>query len=379
MPRSRILVLIDSAIDSGGAERFSVGLATHLPSERYQVWLCATRDLDPRVARTLEDAGVAHVHLGRRSRWDIHRFAKLAALLKHERIEILHAHMFGSNVWGTLLGRLCSVPVVLAHEHTWSYEGQLMRRLVDGYVIGRLARRFIAVSQLDASRMVSVERVPPEKVVVMPTAYIPRPPATGGDLRAELGIGDSTPLIGSVSVLRPQKALDVLVKAFAQVVEAVPDAHLAIVGLGPCLEPLRQLARELELEERVHFLGHRRDVDVILRSVDVAAMSSDFEGTPLVAFECFANRTVLVATAVGGLPDIISNGRTGVLVPPQQPGRLAAALVELLDDRQRAAEMTEAAAATLEQYLIGPVAQKFADLYELLLSEARAEAVSEHG
>jgi glycosyltransferase involved in cell wall biosynthesis len=82
---------------------------------------------------------------------------------------------------------------------------------------------------------------------------------------------------------------------------------------------------------------------------------------------------------VGGLPDIIASGRNGVLVPPQQPGRLATALVEVLHDRKHAAEMTEAASATLQEYMIAPVAQRFVDLYELLLAEARGEAVISRG
>ena len=332
--------------------------------------MCSTRRAEPAVRAMLEEADVKHTHLGRRSKCDVHRFAALVSLVRRERFDVLHAHMFGSNLWGTLIGRACRVPVVLAHEQTWSYEGEPLRRWIDGRVIGRLATRFVAVSSLDAERMVSVERVPPEKIVVIPNAYVPRPRSPDGDLRRELGIGSSTPLIAVVAVLRPQKALSVLLSAFALVVDTVPDAQLAIAGHGPCRSELEELARELGLEHRVRFLGRRNDVDAILRAADVAAMSSDYEGTPLVAFECIANRTPLVATAVGGLPDIVDDGRTGILVPPRNPTALADALISLLGDSARRERIASAAAERLEEFTIEAAASRFATLYETLADES---------
>jgi glycosyltransferase involved in cell wall biosynthesis len=282
--------------------------------------------------------------------------------------------MFGSNLWGTLAGRLCRVGVVIAHEQTWSYEGNLVRRWLDGFVIGRLATRFVAVSSADAARMVSVEHVPEKNIVVIPNAYIPRPVGKPVDLRAELGLPASTPLIGVAAVLRQQKALHVLIEAFARVLETVPHAHLAIAGHGPCEAELRQRVAELGVGRSVHFLGRRTDVDAILRSVDVASMSSDFEGTPLFAMECLANRTPLVATRVGGLPDIIEDGRTGLLVPPRDPEAQATALCRLLLDPSLRAEIAEAGAARVQDFTIERITRRFTDLYEQLVAQSQARA-----
>jgi glycosyltransferase involved in cell wall biosynthesis len=369
MQRIRVLFLIDELAITGGAEVFALGLATHLPADRFDRWLCSTRLADPGMRSTLLEAGVKHVHLDRRTKWDVHRFAPLPGLLRREKIEILHAHKFGSNVWGTLIGRAARVPIVLAHEQTWSYEGDPLRRMLDGQLISRLATRFIAVSSSDAERMSSVEGVPPEKIVMIPNAYVPRPETPDADLRAELGLESSTPLIGVVAILRPQKALDVLLKAHAQALDTVPDAHVVIAGDGPCRRELEQLCRELGTADRVHFLGLRHDIDPILRSIDVAVISSDYEGTPLVAFECMANRTPLVATAVGGLPDVIDDGETGVLVPPQDPEALANALAELLSDPERRQRLGEASAGRLGEFTIDAIAGRFAELYERLIEE----------
>lgn len=365
--RIKILVLIDSVHISGGAERLAVALATHLPQDRFEIWMCSSRRADPAAVALLDEAGVRHLHLGRRGRLDLRRFSALIALIRRERFDILHAHMFGSNLWGSLIGTFCRTPVTIAHEHTWSYEGQPVRRLLDGLVIGRLVTRFIAVSVLDAQRMVSIEHVPPEKVVMIPTAYIPRPPS-GTDVRAGIGVDTTTPVLAAVAVLRPQKALSVLLDALPRVLASAPDTHLIIAGDGPCRDELVEHAERLGLAERVHFLGHRTDVEEIIQAADVAVISSDYEGTPLVAFECFANGTPLVATAVGGLVDIIEDGVTGRLVPPRDPPALAQALVEILSDRELQASL---AAAARERSVIGidTIVQRVAELYELLASE----------
>jgi glycosyltransferase involved in cell wall biosynthesis len=370
--RLRLLFLIDRVKGpGGGAEVFLVGLATHLPRERFEVSVCSTRAVVPGpLVETLDAAGVPHVSLGRRSRWDVPRMRRLATLLRSDRVDIVHAHMFGSNVWGTVLGRAFGVPVVIAHEHTWSYEGQPIRKWIDGRVVGRLATRFIAVSDADAARMVVLEKVSPEKVVVMPTAYVPRPLSPDTDLRSELGLAPETPLVGTAVVLRPQKAVEVLLEAHARLLTSMPDAHLAIAGDGPSRVELERHAGELQLDEHVHFLGARDDVEAILRSLDVAVLSSDFEGKPLFVLECMANRTPLVATAVGGLPEMVRDGETGVLVPPRDPEALAGAVGRLLVDRERRASLTAAAADEMSGFTIEAVTRRFADLYETLAGEA---------
>jgi glycosyltransferase involved in cell wall biosynthesis len=274
--------------------------------------------------------------------------------------------MFGSNLWASVLGRACRVPVLIAHEHTWSYEGNRLRARLDGQLIGRLTTRFVAVSTADARRMVSIEGVPPEKVVIVPTAYVPSLAQSSGDVRRELGLDPATPLVGTATVMRPQKALDVLLAAHAEVLRAVPAAHLVLAGDGELRPALERQARSLGIEARTHFLGRRNDVDSIIRSVDVAAMSSDFEGTPLFAFECMAMNTPLVATDVGGLQDVVQDGRTGVLVAPRQPHELAQAIIALLSDPGRRSRMAAAAAERLGDYPIERAASRFAELYQSL-------------
>src|SRR5207253_10161989 len=141
--------------------RVAGGLATHLPPERYEVTVCATRRHTGSLVDELRAAGIRYESLDRRGRFDLAPFRHLVRLLRREGHDVLHSHGFGSNLWGSIFGRLARTPVVVAHEHSWSFEGQRVRRLLDRHVIGRLADVVVAVSTLDRERKTCVVGIPP--------------------------------------------------------------------------------------------------------------------------------------------------------------------------------------------------------------------------
>ena len=368
-PPTRILFLIDSATGAGGAERLAINLICRLPRDRFEPWLCATRRSDATATRLLAEAGVRHFTLGRRTKWDVYRLAPLVRRLRAEQFDILHAHMFGSNVWGALLGRACGVPVVLAQEHGSAYEGETIRCWIDRNVVGRLATRFVAVSQFDSANMVSRQGVPADKIVVIPNCYVPGPEPSDTRVRASLGLADDVPVVAIAAVLRPEKRIDLLLRAHAHVRSAVPTAQLLIAGDGPCRETLEEQARTLGLDGSVRFLGARRDVDSLLRAADVGALSSDREGSPLLMFECMANDVPLVATAVGGVPEVIEHDRTGLLVPRRDPEALGEAITRLLLDPGLRQTLTTAARDRLRHYTADVIVARYVELYDALRQE----------
>jgi glycosyltransferase involved in cell wall biosynthesis len=368
--RLRVLMMIDKMYMGGGAERTMVALAKHLPRDRYEVVVATTRPSGGPLLETMLANGTPHLGLDRHGRFDVAPFRRLAAFMRRQQIDIVHAHMFGSNLWGTVFGRLTRVPVVIAHEQTWSYEGERLRKWLDGHVIGRLADAFVAVSERDRDRMIELEGVPPEKIVLLPNPYVPRPDGTPVDLRRELDIPPDAPLVGTVSVLRPQKALHVLIEAFGILLRSMPDAHLILGGGGESRGELERRTRELGLADRVHFLGWCEDVGGVLKTIDVAAMSSDYEGSPLFALECMAHGTPLVSTDVGNVATLLEEGVS--IVPRRDPQALAGAIEGLLADPERRRAQAAAAAARLPRYHIDNVTREFCDLYERLIEEAAA-------
>jgi len=186
----------------------------------------------------------------RHSRFDIGPWRDLVGRARASGIDVVHTHKIGSNVWGALLTPLMGDPIFVAHEHTWSYEGQPQRVLLDRELIARRADAFVAVSREDQRRMVEIERVPAAKTRFIANGIPPFPPPTPGrDVRAELGLGADTPLVGVVATLRPQKALDVMIRAVPGLRERVPGATVLLIGgggepNGPEEQRLRAVAAE---------------------------------------------------------------------------------------------------------------------------------------
>ncbi len=342
--RLRVLTLIDNPDITGGGERMAVTIALRLDPERFERILCATREVAaPSFGAELEEAGVRVLSLKRRSKWALWAWSPLIALLHREQVDVLHAHKFGSNLWGTLIGRLARVPVVLAHEQSWASArftaaGPRFRSFVDRELIGRWSDLFFAVSRADRRRMVEVEGVDPQRICVMPNAVPARAP-TGHDVRAELGIQKTAPVAVTVCQLRPEKALDLLVEAAAKLRERIPEVRVLIAGDGAEEERLREQIAAEGLEGCVLLLGTRRDVPDLLAAADVAVCCSDFEGTPLSVMEYMAAGKPVIATRVGGLPEMIEHGVHGLLVEPRDASGLATALGDLLGDPARAREL----------------------------------------
>lgn len=349
-----------------------------LDPERFQRTLCVSRWSESSASKpsskaalqALREAGVGFLPLSRSSPRQLLAWGPLLAYLRRERVDVLHAHQFGSNAWAALLGPLAGTPVVIAHEHTWSFEGQPLRKLLDRHLIARRVDAFLTVSEEDRRRMIEIEKIDPAKLIMVPNG-IPAPPSPRRtDIRAELGIAEQAPVVGTVCTLRPQKALHVLIEAVAMLVRRFPDLRLVIAGTGAERQRLLGLVEALGLERTVMMLGYRPDVPDVLRAFDVAASSSDFEGTPLSMLEYMEAGLPIVATDVGGVPDVIEDGVHGTLVERRDPAALAAAIEALLADRSRAAEMgRRGQQRRREEFSIEATVRRVEALYERLVAD----------
>jgi glycosyltransferase involved in cell wall biosynthesis len=170
-----------------------------------------------------------------------------------------------------------------------------------------------------------------------------------GPLRRELGIPAAAPVVGTVGRLDEVKRQDLLLRAFASVRRGVPAAHLLLVGDGPQREPLRRLAAELGLSECVHFAGYQSRPERHLHLMSAFALTSRVEGMPLAILEAWAAGVPVVATRVGGVPQMIADGQTGVLIDSGDENALAAALIGLLTDQGRAARIGAAGRARVRE------------------------------
>jgi glycosyltransferase involved in cell wall biosynthesis len=293
-------------------------------------------------------------------------------MLRSGRVDVVHAHKFGSNLWAALLTPRGRLPVLLAHEHSWSYE-RALRRFVDREVIGRRADAIVAVSPTDRMRMVELERIPAEKVVFIPNGIPDRPVGDGKAVRRDLGLKVSDPVVGTVCGLRPEKELETILRALGRLAPRRPRLRFVVVGDGPERRRLEQLATQLGVP--TVFLGHRPNEEVpdLLAAMDVVVCSSRFEGMPLAVLEWMAAGKAIVASRVGGIPTILEHGREALLVPPRDYAAFAEEIDRLLDDPLERQRLGEAAQRRQrEAFRFDQTVSLVEELYELLHSQSAA-------
>jgi glycosyltransferase involved in cell wall biosynthesis len=352
----RLLWLIDS-LTAGGAEALTVPFARALYREdrgggpgagaRLEVAFLKSLGGNPFEAE-LRDIGVPVTGLDARNLRDAAAFRRLLRLLRERRYDLVHAHLAYASIWGLLAGRLTGTPVVVTlhvrppDDPPWSREG--LRRWLLVAAANRWAGRVLAVSGAvrDAWAAVGLLR---ERLVVVNNGVEPGRPGDGADaaeaVRRELRVPGDAPLVVTVSVLRPGKGLEVLLAAVPAVLAEHPRARFAVVGDGPERRRLEERAAAAGLGEAVAWTGFRQDVPTLLVAADLFVLPSRDDAFPTVLLEAQAAGVAVVASRAGGIPEIVEDGATGLLVPPGDAAALARALSALLADpaaRRRLAE-----------------------------------------
>jgi glycosyltransferase involved in cell wall biosynthesis len=224
--------------------------------------------------------------------------------------------------------------------------------------------------------MIEVEGVDADKIRLIPNGIPALAGGDGAEVRRELGIEPSAPVLGVVCELRAQKALEVLFEAAARLRAGFPALTVLIAGDGPERGRLEAEVRRFGLEGTVLLLGIRRDVPALLDALDVAVLSSDYEGSPLSVLEYMAAGKAIVSTRVGGVPGLVEDGREALLVEPRDSEALAGAVAKLLREPAEARRLGEAARERQRrEFSLEAMVRRIEDLYEeLWLASPRRRA-----
>jgi glycosyltransferase involved in cell wall biosynthesis len=308
----------------------------------------------------------AHV-LSLRRTHQLGKGVRLARLLRRERADILHTHtLVAGNVLGRAAARLAGVPVIshLHIENNFRPSTRPLLRLLDN-ASSRFCAHLLAVSE-DTRRVYERQGYPRGRIEVVYNGVELDGGRPTPDVRGELGIPDGAPLVGEVARLCEVKGQRELIQALA----SVPEAWLLLVGAdlerdGAFQAELERHADVLGVRDRVVFAGRRTDAAEILGQVDVVALPSWTEGLPLVLLEGMARRRAVIATPVGGTPELVLNGETGLLVPPRDPGALADAVRRLLADPDLRARLGEAGYRRVaERFSAAAMHRRVLELYD---------------
>jgi glycosyltransferase involved in cell wall biosynthesis len=368
----RVLFCVDN-LGIGGTELNAVRTAEALDRARVHLTV-ALLGADGELRERYERLGIA-IHRfplgtlrGRRTLAEGRRFVKL---LRAERIDVVHCHDMYSNVFGSVAGRLAGVPGVIVSRRWSNTLPDPALRAANG-IAYRVGHRVLANSDAVATSLKADDGVASRRIAVIPNfveeAAFERPDADARHAaRAALGIEPGDIVIGIVARLAPVKDHATLLRAVATLIPRFPGLRLVLIGDGPERARLEQLAGELGIERRVTFAGTRPHRPNPHHLFEVSVLSSISEGFPNSVVEAMAAERPIVATRVGGTPDAIADGITGILVPPQDPAALGAGLARMLEEPERAREMGIAAGeAARTSYSRSAVLARLLSLYEEL-------------
>ena len=346
IPAFRVAHLI-KGLGRGGAERL-IPQTLRAGSDAFEYSVGDFLPWKDALAGEVEAAG-ARVHcFGTRTHAGLlASVPKVAAWLRDEGVDLVHAHLPLAGVVARMAGRLAGVPVIYTEHNLQERYHPLTRRA--NALTWRWQSRVVAVSgEVAGSIERHLERHGPRVPVrvVLNGIEVDRPapdPARVSSLRRALDLPSEAPVVGTVAVLRRQKRLDLWLEAARRLLAGRSDIRFVIVGDGPLRRELEAETERLGLSSTVRFAGLQEDVAPYLALFDLFLISSEFEGLPLALLEAMAAGVPVVATAVGGIPEAIAADREGLLVPFGHPGALADAVGPLLDDPSRRSRLVRAA------------------------------------
>jgi glycosyltransferase involved in cell wall biosynthesis len=325
------------------ADRTAVSITLGVP--------CSTPDSNAFITAA-KSIGLPVVELPEHGRLDLGTTRRLARIIKDGRFDLVQSHDFRTRRLASLACPLAGVPHVTS-VHGWIANSRKQRvtRVIDQMLIRR-ARRIIAVSDRLVRDLVE-SGASRERITLFPNAVLldDYPPAMPADqARRELGLPSSSKCIGIVGRLSAEKRHDLFLEMAAALAASDPDLFFLVVGHGRVQADLQRLAERLKIANRVLFLGHRTDMYRIYAALNLLVLCSDTEGMPNVVLEAFAYGRPVVATRVGGVPEVVTDAANGLIVPPGQLTPLIAAARAIVNDAGLAARLGRSGRQTIEAH-----------------------------
>lgn len=375
MPPARILLVIPT-LDRSGAEKQFTLLATGLPRDQFDVRVVALTRGGP-YAEDLERHGVPLTILGKRWKFDPFCLRKLSRLIRTWKPDVIHTWLFAANSYGRIVAGGTRQPPVIVSERcvdTWKSGWQLK---LDRWQIPRTAR-LVGNSQSVAD-FYRGQQFPSNRIRVVPNGIeLPEPasalsPAERDRRRAALcGLPAGAKVMGFVGRLARQKRVIDLLWTLVLLENVREDAYLVLVGDGPEREWLERFARDLNVENRVIFLGHRQDIPATLPLFDVFCLSSDFEGMSNSVMEAMAVGLPVLASDIPANRELVVEGRTGYLIPVGDRAAYARAVLSLFERPDMAENLGNAGRQRMAtEFSVPQMIQGYMDIYrDVIASQA---------
>jgi glycosyltransferase involved in cell wall biosynthesis len=303
----------------------------------------------------------------------IWQLGRLSLLAKKNKVDIIHTYFEKSEVMGWLTARFSGIPIWITSRRDLGFKRKRIYDRIFKFT-AKDCKKYVANCYAVKDQVIQQGNLPSEKIEVIYngidfSGY--QEALKDKSLKVELGIVDGTPLVGLIANFNFEiKGHIYFLGAAKKILERIPNAKFVLVGGGPLRPRYEEVAQELRIEKNVYFLGERTDVQNIISNLDVSVLSSTSEGLSNVILESMAAGKPVIATNVGGSPEMVVNNVTGYLVPPADSNSMASAITTLLQDPDKAKAMGAAGKRLVEEkFTFEAMVKKYEKLYVSLLED----------
>ncbi|MBN2010360.1 glycosyltransferase [candidate division KSB1 bacterium] len=320
------------------------------------------------------ELGIKTFVFSKKNKFDISQVFKVASLMKAKSIDIIQSTLFYADIIGAMAAKLAKVPVHISWEtvsHKQNYMHSKWRQQFAYNWAMKSAYRIVGVSQEVKDSIIEKRKIDAAKIDVIYYGVDLRKFTSEKNtaIKKELRLSDDKKIIGVVGRLDPVKGHTYLLDALAHVIKKLPNLHCLIIGDGPSRSDLEQQALRLGIAPHISFLGFRNDVKDLLSAFNLFVLPSKSEGLPNAILEAMASGVAVVATSVGGIPEVIKDGETGLLVQPTNVDQLGNAVYKILsDDTLHASIVTKAHKLVTDRFSLDGQIEGFHQLYQRSIS-----------
>lgn len=352
------ILFLHSHLDIGGAEKLRSLTVKYLDKTKYNIRICCI-ERKGRIGEQIERMGFRVDCFNKSSKpYNFFTTLSLYLYLKKNKFDIVQTSLFNTNFHGRLAAFFARVSVVISEEHSEHYFYVSLKQ--SPYILMDKALSLITDCIICCSKKIlysirEKEKISLKKLFLLrncidPAELVSR--RTKEDVLMELGLTDSDIIIGNVASISLKKGHKYLLMAFSKVLDAYPDARLFIVGGGVegLKKELIKMAEDMNILKQVYFLGEREDIADLLKVFNIFVLSSIKEGLPIALLEAMYLEIPAVATNVGGISEIVDDGKTGILVPPMDVDRLSKSIIDLIADKKKRYRIASKAKEEFKDY-----------------------------
>jgi glycosyltransferase involved in cell wall biosynthesis len=380
MDKTRPIIWMIDSLGPGGAEQLMPTILKNLQQAGFNIRVCALqiRAGNP-IASELQQLGLPVDLIPIPNLRQPLNIIHILRYLRLHQPQLLHTQLEFADILGTLAAKILGIPSV-STVHTLDVfpekKSAWGRMKLRWFLLGRFCDRVIAVSEKTRLHYLQSGGLPHDKVITLyngvDISRFKNIDATQtAELRRELQLPLNSRIIMTVAVLREPKGIQFMIRALPEILEQCPDVHYLIVGDGVHRAALSDLAAGLTIKNHITFAGHRTDIPNLLACCDIFILPTLKDALPTVLMESLAAEKPIVASDVGGVPEIIENGVNGLLVEPGNPSKLAEACLQLLEDNELSSQIVRAGSETLQnRFSIDLQIEQLSRMYEELTSHA---------